>query len=185
MRILVLGHVDHGKTTFICALNSVLFTKYGIGSADRALPTVNENRQITSQESVPYSIEDINYTFVDYPGYADYLDMFEKGQEKFDAALVVCSLTDGPMPQTTDLFKKALAYGIDKYVVFMSKLDMTFDDEMSIIITDEVIFMMEEAGYTKKAPIVRGSAEKALENPDSDAANAIISIMSAVHNVCK
>ena len=184
MRILVLGHVDHGKTTFICALNNVLFTKYGIGSADRAFPTLNESRQVTSQESVPYSLSDVNYTFVDYPGYADYLDMFEKGEEKFDAALLICALSDGPMPQTTDLFKKALEYGIDKFVVFMNKSDMALDDEMIEIITDETTLMMEEAGYTKNAPIVVGSASNALENPDSDANQAIIKIMSAVHNVC-
>ena len=184
MRILVIGHVDHGKTTFICALNNFLYTSYGIGSADRALPTVDENNCVTSQESVSYSIDDIDYTFVDYPGFADYLDMFEKGEEKFDAALIVCAACDGPMRETTELFKAAFDYGIIKYVIFMNKTDLVEDSELTELTTAEVRFVMDENGFfADDAPVVNGSALNALENPDSAHSNCIYEIIEAFKHV--
>lgn len=184
MKILVIGHVDHGKTTFICALNKVLYTKYGIGSEESAFPKIDENRNVLSQESVSYALGNTNYTFFDHPGYADYLDMFEKGEEQYDAALLVCSALDGPMPQTVDLFKKSLDYGINKFVVFMNKSDYVVDDDMIEIVSEEVLLTMEEAGFNGKAPVVFGSALNALENPDSDANQAILQIMNEMHKVC-
>ncbi len=184
MRILVIGHVDHGKTTFICALNNYLYTRYGIGSADRACPTTTENNCVTCQESVSYSLNDVNYTFFDCPGYADYLNMFEKGEEKYDAALLLCAACDGPMPQTIDLFKKSMEYGIDKYVVFMTKTDIAEDPELIELTTEAVLGIIDENGFHDEVPVVTGSALKALENPESQDANCIPAIMQAVQKVC-
>lgn len=184
MRVLVIGHVDHGKTTFICALNHFLFSRFGIGSAERSMPTVDEHNCVLSQESVGFSVENIDYTYVDYPGYADYLDMFETGQEKFDAALLVCAATDGPMSQTRSLFKKCLEYGIDKYVVYMSKTDIVEDEELLEFTSDEVLFVMDEEGYSDKVAVVFGSADKVLTSSEDEASDFIMDIIREVHKVC-
>lgn len=187
MRILVIGHVDHGKTEFICALNQFLFKRFGIGSEDRARPTVDANNCVLAQESVGYSVENVDYAFFDYPGYADYLDMFDAGQEKFDAALIVCAATDGPMPQTRALFEKCLECGIDKYVVYMSKADIVDDDELLQLTAEEVLFMMEDAGYsdTDSVAVVYGGAYKALTSTDDKDSDFIMDIIREVHKVCK
>lgn len=179
MKILVIGHVDHGKTTFICALNHVLFSKYGIGSKERALPTTNENNYVLAQESTHYVICDVEYAFYDYPGYADYLNMFETGQETFDAALLVCAACDGAMSQTIDLLRKSIESGIQKYVVFLSKLDLVEDLELVELISFDLMEQMKEAGCNQEIPIIQGSALQVLEASSEESFGCILETMAA------
>ena len=183
MKILVIGHVDHGKTTFIRALNHVLFSKYGIGSEESSFPTVNEANAITAQESVHYTIGNVEYAFYDYPGYADYLNMFESGQETFDAALLVCAASDGPMGQTYELLRKSIESGIQKYVVFLSKLDLVENLELVELISYDLMSQMEEAGCDHDVPIVQGSALQVLETPSEESYSCILDIMKEFHKI--
>ena len=179
MKILVIGHVDHGKTTFICALNHVLFSKYGIGSKERSLPTTNENNYVLAQESTHYVIGDVEYAFYDYPGYADYLNMFETGQETFDAALLVCAACDGAMSQTIDLLRKSIESGIQKYVVFLNKLDLVEDLELVELISFDLMDQMKEAGCNQEIPIIQGSALQVLEASSEESFGCILETMAA------
>lgn len=183
MKILVIGHVDHGKTTFIRALNHVLYSKYGIGTEESSLSTVNKANIVTAQESLHYTMGNIEYAFYDYPGYADYLDMFEAGKETFDAALLVCAASDGAMGQTIDLLHKALESGIQKFVVFLSKLDLVEDLEFVELMSFDLIAEMEEAGCNQDVPIIRGSALQVLETSSEESFGCILDIMSAVHKM--
>ncbi len=191
MRILVAGHVDHGKTTFICALNSFLFHRYGIGSADRACPTMDENNCVLSQKSVTYSMGGVDYTYIDYPGEADYVDMFEAGEEHFDAALIVCAATDGPMPGTRSALRMCRDAGIEKFVVFINKTDDMYDPDMIEIMSMELAEVAAEEGCFDLAEsigsgsnVVTGSAICALENPKEIDGDCIYEVIEAVQRVC-
>lgn len=184
MKILVIGHVDHGKTTFIRALNHVLYSKYGIGTDESSLSTVNEAIMITAQESLHYTMGNIEYSFYDYPGYADYLDMFESGEKTFDAALLVCAASDGAMGQTRELLRKCIEKGIQKYVIFLSKLDLVEDLELVELISMDLMFQMEEAGCSCEVPIIQGSALQVLETSNEEAYSCILDIMKEFHKIC-
>lgn len=179
MRILVTGNVDHGKTTLLLALNHVLYSKYKVGSAGSHIAPLT----VSVMESVPFSINGTSYTFVDYPGYADYMNMFDAGQEKFDAALIVCSAADGPMRETRDLIQKCLEYGIEKYVLFMNMTDLIPDEDLVEFATEEAILFMEDEGYSQEFPVIKGSALKALEDPEKHG-DCFVKLISAVHKVC-
>ena len=184
MKILVIGHVDHGKTTFIRALNHVLYSKYGIGTEESSLSTVNKANIVTAQESLHYTMGNIEYAFYDYPGYADYLDMFESGEKSYDAALLVCAASDGAMGQTIDLLQKSIESGIQKYVIFLSKLDLVEDLELVELISMDLMFQMEEAGCSCEAPIIQGSALQVLDTTSEEAYSCILDIMKEFHKIC-
>ena len=175
MKILVIGHVDHGKTTFIRALNHVLYSKYGIGTEESSLSTVNEANIVNAQESLHYTMGNIEYAFYDYPGYADYLDMFESGEKSYDAALLVCAASDGAMGQTIDLLQKSIGSGIQKYVVFL---------ELVELISMDLMFQMEEAGCSCEVPIIQGSALQVLDTTSEEAYSCILDIMKEFHKIC-
>lgn len=183
MKILVIGHVDHGKTTFIRALNHVLYSKYGIGTEESSLSTVNEANIVTAQESLHYTMGNIEYAFYDYPGYADYLDMFESGEKSYDAALLVCAASDGAMGQTIDLLQKSIESGIQKYVVLLSKLDLVEDLELVELISMDLMFQMEEAGCSCEVPIIQGSALQVLETSNEESFGCILDTMNAFHKM--
>ncbi len=183
MKILVIGHVDHGKTTFIRALNHVLFSKYGIGTEESSLLTINEANIVTAQESQHYNMGNVEYAFYDYAGYADYLDMFEAGQETFDAALLVCDASSGAMGQTIDLLQKSIESGIQKFVIFLSKLDLVEDLEFIELISYDLMSQMEEAGCNCEVPIIQGSALQALETSNEESYSCILDIIKEFHKI--
>ena len=184
MNILVIGHVDHGKTTFTCAINSLLFYKYGIGDIGGILPTAPGTNVVTTKRSFDFSIGGTNYQYTDYPGILDYQDMFEKGEEKYDAAVFVCAATDGPMPETKESLKLCAEHGISKLVIFANKMDNVFDSELADLVIEEIRFVAEECGYSYDTPVVKGSAFKALEDRDETYEKSIMDVLIAVHKIC-
>ena len=175
-KILVLGHVDHGKTTFIRALNSVLYYRFGIGNEADLIP----GRTVSATKSASFAIGGENYQYFDYPGFADYVDMFEAGTEKFDAALMVCSAMDGPMPETIALARMAKENGIEKLALYISNTDCVDDEEMREIVTCEVEEALADEGYAAPIPVVQGSSVHALEFPKEEYGDRIVDTINAV-----
>lgn len=184
MNILVIGHIDHGKTTFTCAINSLLFYKYGIGNEEGILPTALGTNIVTTKRSFSFSMGGTDYQYTDYPSILDYQDMFEKGEEKYDAAVLVCAVTDGPMPETKESLKLCAKHGISKLVIFANKMDNVFDPELADIVIEEICFLAEECGYSYDTPVVKGSAFKALEDRNEKCEQSIMDVLTAVHKIC-
>ena len=181
-----IGHVDHGKTTLTAAITAVLARK-GFAEA-RAYDSIDnapeeKERGITINTShVEYETEKRHYAHVDCPGHADYVKNMITGAAQMDGAILVVAATDGPMPQTREHILLARQVGVPAIVVFLNKCDMVDDPEMIDLVETEVLELLESYGF-KNCPIVRGSALKALENPDPAAnpyAQSIIDLMNAV-----
>jgi elongation factor Tu len=179
-----IGHVDHGKTTLTSAITSVL-AKKGLAEkqAYEQIDKAPEEkaRGITINTShVEYETDKRHYAHVDCPGHADYIKNMITGAAQMDGAILVIAATDGPMAQTREHILLARQVGVPKIVVFMNKCDMVDDPELLDLVEMEIRELLNEYGFDgDNAPIIRGSALKALEG-DPEAEKTIIELMNTV-----
>ena len=173
-----IGHVDHGKTTLTAAITKLFGQFVSYENIDKA-PEERERGITINTSHVEYETENRHYAHVDCPGHADYVKNMITGAAQMDGAILVVSATDGPMPQTREHILLSRQVGVPKIVVFINKCDMVDDPELLDLVEMEVRELLAEYDFDENAPIVRGSALKALEG---DAANeqAIKDLMAAV-----
>ncbi len=185
-----IGHVDHGKTTLTAAITMVLAAK-GLAEQmryDQIDKAPEEKaRGITINTShVEYQTENRHYAHVDCPGHADYVKNMITGAAQMDGAILVVAATDGVMPQTREHIVLARQVGVPKIAVFMNKTDQVDDEEMLDLVDMEVRELLTKYGFDGDgAPVIRGSALKALEaaqggKADDPACNCIMELMAAV-----
>ncbi|MCI0479380.1 elongation factor Tu, partial [Candidatus Uhrbacteria bacterium] len=119
---------------------------------------------------------------VDCPGHADYIKNMITGAAQMDGAVLVVAATDGPMPQTREHILLAHQVGVPKIVVFLNKVDMVDDAELVDLVEQEVRDLLKKYDYDgENAPIIRGSALKALQNPtDEEATKPVIELVKAL-----
>ena len=86
------------------------------------------------------------------------------GAAQMDAAILVVSAADGPMPQTREHILLARQVNVPYIVVFMNKIDMVKDKELVDLVEMEIRELLTKYGYPgDKTPIIKGSALKAVE----------------------
>ncbi len=179
-----IGHVDHGKTTLTAAITMVLaetggatFTRYD--EIDKA-PEEKARGITINTAHVEYETEKRHYAHVDCPGHADYVKNMITGAAQMDGAILVVAATDGPMPQTREHILLSRQVGVPYIVVFLNKCDMVEDDELLDLVEMEVRDMLNEYDFPgDEAPVIRGSALKALEGDPKWKAK-IVELMEAV-----
>jgi elongation factor Tu len=167
------GHVDHGKTTLTAAITEVL-SKNGLADyvpfdqIDKA-PEERERGITIAIAHVEYNTANRHYAHVDCPGHADYVKNMITGAAQMDGAILVISANDGPMPQTREHILLARQVGVPKICVFMNKCDMVDDPELLDLVEMEVRELLSKYEYPgDDVPVIRGSALKALENPEDE-----------------
>ena len=167
------GHVDHGKTTLTAALTTVLAKQYGgeqkgYDQIDNA--PEEKARGITINTShVEYETKARHYAHVDCPGHADYVKNMITGAAQMDAAILVVSAADGPMPQTREHILLARQVGVPRVVVYLNKVDQVDDAELLELVEVEVRELLGKYEFDgEKTPVVKGSALKAMEGEDSE-----------------
>ena len=170
-----IGHIDHGKTTLTAAITRVLSTK-GLAKAtafdqiDKA-PEEKERGITIATAHVEYESNKRHYAHVDCPGHADYIKNMITGAAQMDGAILVVAATDGPMPQTREHILLARQVGVPSMVIFMNKCDMVDDPELIELVDMELRELLSKYGFPgDDTPIIQGSALKALENPEDEAA---------------
>ncbi|CCQ93754.1 elongation factor Tu [[Clostridium] ultunense Esp] len=180
-----IGHVDHGKTTLTAAITTIL-AKQGKAEA-KAYDQIDnapeeKARGITINTThVEYETDKRHYAHVDCPGHADYVKNMITGAAQMDGAILVVSAADGPMPQTREHILLARQVGVPYIVVFLNKVDMVDDEELLELVEMEVRDLLTEYEFPgDEIPVIKGSALKALENPDGEWAQSIIDLMNAV-----
>ena len=179
-----IGHVDHGKTTLTAAITKVLSERVAGNEAtdfeniDKA-PEERERGITISTAHVEYSTEKRHYAHVDCPGHADYVKNMITGAAQMDGAILVVAATDGVMAQTKEHILLSRQVGVPYIVVFMNKCDMVDDPELLELVEMEITEQLEEYEFTD-CPIIKGSALKALEDPQSEWGDKIMELMSTV-----
>ncbi len=179
-----IGHVDHGKTTLTAAITKVLSERVAGNEAtdfeniDKA-PEERERGITISTAHVEYSTEKRHYAHVDCPGHADYVKNMITGAAQMDGAILVVAATDGVMAQTKEHILLSRQVGVPYIVVFMNKCDMVDDPELLELVEMEITEQLEEYEFSD-CPIIKGSALKALEDPQSEWGDKIMELMSTV-----
>ena len=130
-------------------------------------------RGITINTShVEYETESRHYAHVDCPGHADYVKNMITGAAQMDGAILVVSAADGPMPQTREHILLAKQVGVPYIVVFLNKEDQVDDPELLELVEMEVRELLSANDFDgDNAPVVTGSALKALEEGDGTREN--------------
>ena len=179
-----IGHVDHGKTTLTAAITKTLSERVAGNAAvdfeniDKA-PEERERGITISTAHVEYETENRHYAHVDCPGHADYVKNMITGAAQMDGAILVVAATDGVMAQTKEHILLSRQVGVPYIVVFMNKCDMVDDEELLELVEMEITEQLEEYDFTD-CPIVKGSALKALEDPNGEWGDKIMELMATV-----
>jgi len=183
-----IGHVDHGKTTLTTAILAVQ-AKKGLAQnkaySDIAKGgTVRDASKIVtiSLAHVEYETPTRHYAHIDAPGHADYIKNMITGAAQMDGAVLVVSALDGVMPQTREHVLLAKQVGVPRIVVFLNKCDAVPEKDLIDLVEEEVRELLTKQGFDGKgAPVVRGSALKALEG-DATWEAKITELMDALDN---
>jgi elongation factor Tu len=180
-----MGHVDHGKTTLTAAITTVLSKKMpsdinkavDYASIDNA-PEERQRGITIATSHQEYESEKRHYAHVDMPGHADYVKNMITGAAQIDGAILVVSAADGPMPQTREHVLLAKQVGVPSIMVYLNKIDLA-DPDLVELVEMEIRELLEKNGYDENAPIVRGSALKAVEG-DADNEQTIMDLVKAM-----
>ncbi|OGI62539.1 translation elongation factor Tu [Candidatus Nomurabacteria bacterium RIFCSPHIGHO2_01_FULL_40_12] len=183
-----IGHVDHGKTTLTAAILHVLnmagkqVRLRGVDQIDNA--PEEKARGITINISHnEYSTDARHYAHIDAPGHADYIKNMITGAAQMDGAVLVVAATDGAMPQTREHVLLARQVGVPKIIVFLNKCDMVDDKDMIDLVEEEIRELLTKQGFDGVgAPVIRGSALKALESKsvDDEWAKKVLELVNAL-----
>ncbi len=124
--IAIIAHVDHGKTTLVDALlrQSGVFRE-NEQVADRVMDNLAQERErgITIEaKNASFSWQGTKVNIVDTPGHADFGGEVERILTMVDGALLLVDASEGPLPQTRFVLKKALSQNL-KIIVVINKVD--------------------------------------------------------------
>ena len=122
----IIAHVDHGKTTLVDALlhQSGVF-RANERVAERALDNIDLERErgitiMAKNTAIRY--EDLTINIVDTPGHADFGGEVERTLMMVDGVLLLVDASEGPLPQTRFVLRKALERGLPP-IVAINKID--------------------------------------------------------------
>ena len=181
-----IGHVDHGKTTLTAAITKTLAERVEGNAAvdfeniDKA-PEERERGITISTAHVEYETEKRHYAHVDCPGHADYVKNMITGAAQMDGAILVVAATDGVMAQTKEHILLSRQVGVPYIVVFMNKCDMVDDEELLELVEMEIRELLDEYEFPgDDTPIIKGSALKALEDPNGEWGDKIMELMDTI-----
>ncbi len=124
--IAIIAHVDHGKTTLVNGMlkQSGAFKQHQ-EVEDRIMDSMDLEKErgitITAKNTAIF-YKDIKINILDTPGHADFGGEVERSLNLVDGALLLVDASEGPLPQTRFVLKKALAKNLP-IVVVINKID--------------------------------------------------------------
>jgi len=171
--VIIIAHVDHGKTTLVDALLHQSDTKLHKDLEGTSLimdsNELEKERGITifsKNASVIYKGTKIN--IIDTPGHADFGGEVERVLKMADGCLLLVDAKEGPMPQTLFVLKHALEMG-HKVVVVINKIDRT--DARIEWVVNKTFDLFVKLGASDEAaffPTVYTSAKNGLAGVEPD-----------------
>ncbi len=110
--VAIIAHVDHGKTTLIDAL---LQQSGELGAHADPPERVMDSNELEREKGITIlakntavRVGDVKVNIIDTPGHADFGGEVERGLTMADGALLLVDASEGPLPQTRFVLRKAL-----------------------------------------------------------------------------
>ncbi len=176
--VAIVAHVDHGKTTLVDAMlwQSGAFRE-NADVADRVMDSMDLEREkgitiLAKNTAVRHHMddgEDVTLNIIDTPGHADFGGEVERGLEMVDGVLLLVDASEGPLPQTRFVLRKALQKRLP-VVLVVNKVDRP-DARISEVVdeTYELFLDLDADESQIDFPIVYASAKNgraSLNKPD-------------------
>ena len=124
--VAIIAHVDHGKTTLVDAMlrQSGVFAAHE-EIAERVLDSMDQERErgitiLAKNAAVRHG--DVKLNLVDTPGHADFGGEVERGLTMVDGVMLLVDASEGPLPQTRFVLRKALEAGLP-VILCVNKVD--------------------------------------------------------------
>ena len=170
--VAIIAHVDHGKTTLVDAMlwQSGAF-RDNETVADRVMDSMDQEREkgitiLAKNTAVRHSGVKIN--IIDTPGHADFGGEVERGLTMVDGVMLLVDASEGPLPQTRFVLRKALESRLPVILV-VNKIDRP--DARIAEVVDEVYELFFDLGAEESQiefPIVYTNARAGQATPDPD-----------------
>ena len=170
--VAIIAHVDHGKTTLVDALlhQSGVF-RANQRVAERALDNIDLERErgitiMAKNTAVRY--EDLTINIVDTPGHADFGGEVERTLTMVDGVLLLVDASEGPLPQTRFVLRKALERRLPP-IVIINKIDRR--DARPAQVLDEVYDLFIDLDATEDQigfPVLYTNAKAGTASADAD-----------------
>ncbi|MBI2252432.1 MAG: translational GTPase TypA [Armatimonadetes bacterium] len=145
--VVIIAHVDHGKTTMVDAL----LKQSGIFRLNESVPErVMDSLELEKEKGITIAAkncclewENLTINIVDTPGHADFGGEVERTLSMVDGALLLVDAAEGPLPQTRFVVKKALEAKLPM-VLIINKIDRK--DAQAKIVEQEVLSLLLDCG---------------------------------------
>jgi GTP-binding protein TypA/BipA len=169
--VAIVAHVDHGKTTLVDAMlwQSGAFTAHQADTGDvneRVMDSMDLEREkgitiLAKNTAVDYKTPDgerVTINIIDTPGHADFGGEVERGLEMVDGVLLLVDASEGPLPQTRFVLRKALEKKLP-VVLVVNKVDRS-DARIAEVVdeTYELFLDLDADEHQIEFPIVYASA---------------------------
>ncbi len=181
--VAIIAHVDHGKTTLVDAMlwQSGAFTEHQAESdsvRERVMDSMDLEREkgitiLAKNTAVRYTGKaapagGVTLNIIDTPGHADFGGEVERGLEMVDGVLLLVDASEGPLPQTRFVLRKALQKRLP-VVLVVNKVDRS-DARIAEVVdeTYELFFDLDADEEQIDFPVVYASARAgraSLERP--------------------
>jgi GTP-binding protein len=170
--VAIVAHVDHGKTTLVDAMlwQSGAFTAHQADTGDvneRVMDSNDLEREKgitilaknTAVDHVMPNGERLTINIIDTPGHADFGGEVERGLSMVDGVLLLVDASEGPLPQTRFVLRKALEAGMP-VVLVINKVDRP-DARIAEVVdeTYELFLDLDATEHQIEFPIVYASAK--------------------------
>ncbi|MBW6452092.1 MAG: translation elongation factor EF-1 subunit alpha [DPANN group archaeon] len=178
LNIVTIGHVDHGKSTFIGRL---LFDTNNIPVQE--MRKIEERAKELKKESFKFAFvmdsvkeerergvtidlahkrfdtDKYYFTVIDAPGHRDFIKNMITGASQADAAILVIAAAEGLMPQTKEHVFLCKTLGVSQMIVAVNKMDtIDYDQAKFEKVKADALALLKTVGYSGDTPVVPVSA---------------------------
>ncbi|MFP4545382.1 MAG: translation elongation factor EF-1 subunit alpha [Methanomassiliicoccales archaeon] len=183
MNLVIIGHVDHGKSTTVGRLlldsghiEQHLIDKYRKMAEEKGKATfefawvmdsLKEERERGLTIDVAhkrFTTDKYYFTVIDAPGHRDFVKNMITGTSQADAAVMVVSAVEGPQAQTREHIFLARTLGVNQIIVAVNKLDAVeppYAEERFKAVQEQMKKLLKTVGYKgDEVPIIPMSAYK-------------------------
>lgn len=170
--IAIIAHVDHGKTTLVDHMlrqTGTFRTNEAVTERYMDSMDLEKERGITIQaKNASYLYKGVKVNIVDTPGHADFGGEVERILDMVDGAILLCDASEGPLPQTRFVLKKALEQNL-KIIVCINKIDRS-DARIQEVVNEIFDLFIDLDANEEQAdfPIIYAIAREGMATTDPD-----------------